>query len=168
MVTFRCTGKLLDFLDIVPDENPPQPTGALGNWYATIAHTMDGYLVIFVSERSMVTVAVPLRKVEELEANFRMRVYNLLRLIDVPHEVAVNEIRHLDRIRYGKTQNRKVVGSMCEIVWRYQMYMEDKDSKIMSLGEVEKEVSRMPLKSLGSFPSKVARELLSEGIGRSS
>jgi hypothetical protein len=48
------------------------------------------------------------------------------------------------------------------------MYMEDRDSKIMSLGELEKEVSRIPLKSLGSFPSKVARELLSKGIGRSS
>ena len=87
MVTIRCTRKLYKFLEIMPIENPEPATGALGDWYANLIPTYAGDLVMFVNEPSLITVAVPVKEIENLIPLFRLRVENLLLMLGVDQEV---------------------------------------------------------------------------------
>lgn len=167
MVTLRCTRKLLKYLDIVPDENPNPPTGALGDWYANLVQTVAGDLIIFVNERALLTVAIPEWEVENLVPLFRDRVFNLLVTIGVSVEAAIREVSHLEVVHFGKTASRSVVGSMNDIAWQYQVMAEaGKQGGALSLSQAEEKLSRMPCKPLGyRYPADVARELLGGGTG---
>jgi hypothetical protein len=79
-------------LEIIPLETPEPPTGALGDWYANLIPTYAGDLIMFVNERSLLTVAVPVRDIENLIPLFRVRVENLLLMIGVEQEVIDREI----------------------------------------------------------------------------
>ena len=87
MVTIRCTRKLYKSLEITPLEIPEPPTGALGDWYANLIPTYAGDLIMFVNERSLLTVAIPVWEVENLIPLFRVRVKNLLFMIGIEWEV---------------------------------------------------------------------------------
>jgi hypothetical protein len=106
MVTLRCTRKLCKFLEIVPVEMPEPPTGALGDWYANLVPTYAGDIIIFVNERSLVTVAVPVWESENLIPIFRARVEYLLMMIGVPQKIIDTEISHLDPVQFARTASR--------------------------------------------------------------
>ena len=78
MLTFRCTRKLLEYLDVDPIEDPSPSTGKLGDWYANLVPTYSGDLILFVNEESLITVAVPTVLADDLILTFRSRVRNLL------------------------------------------------------------------------------------------
>ena len=59
MITLRCTHKLRKHLEISPVAQTVPPTAALGDWYANLIPTVAGDLIIFVSEKSLLTVALP-------------------------------------------------------------------------------------------------------------
>jgi hypothetical protein len=167
MVTLRCTRRLLKYLDIAPDETPNPPTGALGDWYANLVPTVAGNLIIFVNERTLLTVAIPEWEVGNLVPLFRDRVFNLLVTIGISVEAAIREVSHLEPVQFGKTASRSVVGSMNDIAWQYQVMAEaGRKGGSLSLSEAEEELSRMPCKPLGyRYPSDIARELLRGGTG---
>jgi hypothetical protein len=169
MVTIRCTKKLLKFLNVVPDESSKPPTGALGDWYANLVPTIAGTLIIFVNERSLLTVAVPEWEVQNLVPSFRIRVVNLLGMIGVPAEAAGRELRHLDHVHFGKTVSRTVIGSMNEIAFQYQAMAEEGKGKgkgKLSLSEAEERLSRLVCGPLGClYPAEVAKALLQGKMG---
>jgi hypothetical protein len=170
MVTIRCTRKLYKFLEITLIEDPEPPTGALGDWYANFVPTYAGDLIMFVNERSLVTVAVPVREVENLIPLFRLRVENLLRMIDVEQEIIDREISHLEPVQFAKTASRSLLGSMNDIAWNYQYVSEEAEYVAsLSLSDAELKLSMMPS---GVFdhrlPAEVAIELLEGTGGRSS
>jgi hypothetical protein len=164
MVTIRCTQKLLRHLGITPDESPEPPTGALGDWYANLIPTVAGELIIFVNERSLLTVAVPERETENLIEMFRARVVNLFAMIGVSLEGALRELKELDPIQFGRTTSRSVLGSMNDIAWNYQVMAEQSTGKgKLSLSDAELGLSGMPCGPIGyRFPADVAKELLGE------
>ncbi len=168
MITLRCTRRLLEFLDVEPMEDPEPPTGALGDWYANLIPTCAGDLIIFVNERSLITVAVPVWEAENLVPLFRTRVRNLLAMIGLPWDVIEREIGHLDPVRFAKTASRSVLGSMNNIAWHYQVRAEEaKDRGDLRLSPVEFKLGQMPFSPLDyRFPTEVAEELLMERYGR--
>jgi len=170
MVTLRCTRKLRRHLDIVPDESPEPSTGVLEDWYANLVPTVAGDLIIFVNERSLLTVAVPEWEVENLVPLFRARVVNLLTMIGVSAEAAGRELSHLATVRFGRTASRSVIGSMNDMAWHYQvMADEGKGKEQLSLSEAEEELSRVPCSPLGyRYPADVAKELLHGKMGSAS
>jgi len=78
-----------------------------------------------------------------------------------PGEI-VNEINHFDRVQFGKTVSRSVLGSMNDIAWQYQVRAEAaRDKTDLSLSEAEASLSQMPCKPIGyKVPAEVAKELL--------
>jgi hypothetical protein len=162
MVTLRCTRKLCKFLEIVPVEMPEPPTGALGDWYANLVPTYAGDLIIFVNERSLITVAVPVWESENLIPIFRARVVNLLMMIGVPQKVIDSEISHLDPVQFARTASRSLLGSMNDIAWNYQVISEEADYIAhTNLSIAEHKLSQMPSGPLNyRYPSEVAKELL--------
>jgi hypothetical protein len=170
MVTIRCTRKLYKFLEITPIEDPEPATGTLGDWYANLVPTYAGDLIMFVNERSLVTVAVPVREVENLLPLFRLRVENLLLMLDVEQEVIDREVSHLEPVQFAKTASRSILGSMNDIAWNYQYISEEAEYvSRLSLSDAELKLSMMPSGVLDyQLPAEVAIDLLEGSSSRAS
>ena len=162
MITLRCTKKLRKYLGIVPIDNAPPPTAALGDWYANLIPTFAGDLILFASEKSLLTVAVPVWESHHLVALFRIRVANLLWMIGIPQKIIAREVSHFDQVQFSKTASRSVLGSMNEFAWHYKIMAEESDGKArLSLSKAEYKMTQMPCGGLDyQFPDDVAKELL--------
>ena len=162
MITFRCTKKLRTYLGIVPIDNPQPATAALGDWYANLIPTFAGDLILFLSEKSLLSVAIPVWETDRLVPLFRIRVANLLWMIGIPQKIIVRETNHFDQVQFSKTASRSVLGSMNDFAWQYQFIAEESVDKAgLSLSKAEYELSGMPCGALDyQFPVDVAKELL--------
>ena len=161
MVTLRCTRKLLRFLAITPLAEPLPPTGRLGDWYANLVPTDASDLIVFVNEKSLVTVAIPAWEAENLVSQFRARVQNLLASLGVSIESIRSEISHYQQVQFAKTASRSVLGSMNDIALNYQFMAEGGDeSGYFGLSDAEYELSNMPSIARNIFPADAAKELL--------
>ena len=118
---------------------------------------------MFVSEKSLLTVAIPVWETNNLVPLFRLRVANLLGLIGAHPKVIAKEISHYDQVQYGKTASRSILGSLNDFAWHYQYKAEKAiDKSDLSLSKVELAMSQMPCKPIDyKRPSEVAIGLLS-------
>ena len=167
MITLRCTRKLLKLVGGVTVEHPPVPTSVLGDWYANVIPTVAGDLVVFANEKTLLSVAFPVEVLDSLKPLFVARVYNLLRMIEVPEEVASQECDEMKEIEFAKTASRSVLGSLGEIALHYQLIAErDMGRKALSLSDEELVLSRTLHKPLDyKYPADIAWELLFERYG---
>jgi hypothetical protein len=124
MVTIRCARKLLKLMDGAIVEEPPAPSNVLGEWYANLIPTAVGNLIIFASEKTLLSVPIPAEQVSQLTSLFVARVYNVLRMLEIPEPVVERELRWYQEIRVAKTSSRRVLGSLNEIAFYYQMIPE--------------------------------------------
>jgi len=162
MITLRCTLKLQMFLGIVPANILELTTATLGDWYANLVPTVSGDLIVFVNEKSLLTVAIPIWESNNLIPQFRLRVANLLGMIGINLEEIKNELSHYDQIQFGKTVSHRILGSMNDIAWQYQTLAEEAENKTdLSLSKAELNLSQLPCKPIGyRFPSEIAKGLL--------
>lgn len=162
MITLHCTQKLLEHLKIEPEETEEPATGALGDWYANLISTVAGDLILLVNERTLLSVAVPVENTQSLLPVFRLRVLNLLAMIHIPLGIIEREVMNLNQIRFGKTLNRSVIGSMNMLTWSYQAKAKSVKGDIgISLSDFELEMSEMICDQLGNqVPADVAKTLL--------
>jgi len=162
MITLRCTKKLRDFLGVELTD-PLQPTSStLGDWYANLVQTFSGDLILIVNEKTLLAVAIPVQDAVRLEDWFRMRVCNLLSMIDIDPGVAGEELRHYEEVQYAKTASRRVLGSMNDFVYAIQHRFDPANGEVnYSLSDMEVWLSDwicFPLES--HVPQKEARKLL--------
>jgi len=162
MVTIRCTRKLLKLIDGAIVEEPPVPGNVLGDWYANLIPTVAGDLIIFASEKTLLSVAIPAEQLSQLISLFVARVYNLLRLLEIPEPVVEREMRWYQEISIAKTSSRSVLGSLNEIASYYQTIPERlREQTRLSLSEAELELSKLLHSPLNyRRPVEVARDLL--------
>jgi len=167
LITIRCTRKLLRLVGGATVEDPPAPTSALGDWYANVVPTVAGELIVFASERTLLSVALPMEALDSLSAPFVTRVYNLLRMIGVPEGVAAKECAEMRETEFGRTASRSVLGSLHQIGLHYQLVAErDIGRRSLSLSDEELILSQTLHKPLDYvYPADVARELLAERYG---
>ena len=163
MITLRCTQKLRTYLGVVPVDTPEPTTATLGDWYGNLVPTLSGDLIIFVDEKTLLTIAIPVWESKNLVPLFCNRVANMLGMIGVhPKDVAA-ELSHYDQVQYSKTASRSVLGSLNDFAWHYQIMADEaKSTSDLSLSKAELKLSQIPCKPLDyRFPSEVAKELLS-------
>ena len=167
LITLRCTRKLLRLLDGNPVDCALEATAALGNWYGNLVPTVAGELVVLANERTLLSVAVPVQMVDRVFIEFPERVYNLLRMIGVPTQIALQECAELETVMLARTESRSVLGSLNEIALHYQLVAErDSGRNSLSLSAVERQLSghlHGPLNYV--HPADIARELLRERYG---
>lgn len=162
MVTLRLTHKLQKLLAIDLTEQLEPTTSRLGDWYANFVPTYSGDLIVFVNEKTLLSVAIPIWESDHLILLFRLRVGNLLGMIGIQSKVIENELGHYDHIQFGKTRSRSVLGSMNDIAFQYQVIAEMAESKAdFSLSSAEYQMSQMPCKPINyRGPSDMVKELL--------
>jgi hypothetical protein len=162
MITLRCTQKLRKQLGVSFADNPPPTSSHLGDWYANLIPTVLGGLIMFVNEKTLLTVAIPVWESENLIPLFRARVANILILIGI-HPIAIEkEIIHYYQIHYAKTASRSLLGSMNDFAFNYQVYAEIAiDEGDLSLSKIELKLNYMPCAPIEyKYPSDVTKEIL--------
>ena len=122
---------------------------------------------LFTSERSLISVVVPADQKDILHL-FVRRVTNLLSMIGVPNETIEREWEHFRDLAVATTRNRSVLGSMNDLALSVIFRLE-RGPHPVSLSELEVELSKIPMKAIGSggeldFPRYVAREIM--GLAR--
>ena len=165
MITLRCTKKLRDFLGVKLTE-PLQPTTAtLGDWYANLIPTYAGDLILIVNAKTLLAVAIPVWEAERLEEWLRMRVFNLLCMIDISPYMAADELKHYEEVQYAKTASRSVLASMNDFTYSIQYRADPELGEVNhSLSALELALSETPCGPLKyAYPRERAKELLEGG-----
>ena len=138
---------------------PQIATTQLGDWYGNTFFVLHHRLMMFVSEKSLLSVFMPLKERAKLLPNFRSRLSTLLLYLGVEEKNVLRELAEMNDAIVAKTASPSVLGSMNDftynakdLFWRYEGF---------SLLDLELWLAETPCGPLeyGS-PDQVAPELL--------
>ena len=161
MITIRCTARAAKHLGVTPNPDAPSGTSILGDWFLNLIPTYAGGMLLFVNERSLVSLCVPAH-LESPMNEFYRRVGSLLAMLKIPHETIYRELEHYHELIIGKTNSRVILGSMNELAYLMQCEF-DKASpqNPVSLSDLEMYLAIVPMGSIRyKSPGDVAREIL--------
>jgi hypothetical protein len=116
MLIVRCTEKLLRGLKVKPAPAPPRSTTRLADWYATILVLRPSHLVLLVNERTRLPVALHSRELSTLATRIPGAIADMLRALGASPQVVAAELAAMAEVRFAKTENRSVLGSMNDFV----------------------------------------------------
>ncbi|MEF9417209.1 hypothetical protein ABXT21_25045 [Ralstonia sp. SM1864_UCD524_TZ4] len=124
MFRLHCTRKLLDRLNRKPiDETGFPSTSALGNWYAT-ALFWRPQVALFVNERTLLPVLMPLAPVITLTTRFPAALAAALQSHGWSDAQIAAEMQHMRECEIDKTANRSVIGMLNEFTFLAQAWRE--------------------------------------------
>lgn len=138
------------------------PSGtALGDWYANVIYMGRQPLILAVSERTLLSLLMPARKLDQLPGILTRTLIEKLQRMGIPETTIRQEVSKMDPAVYAKTASRSVLGSMNDFTdmvkfthhvrtdWDLLDWMD-------YLGEV-------PCKPIGyKYPSEIAKAMLQE------
>ena len=164
MFTFRCTQKLIKRLDLSVISNPPYPTTQLGDWYGNVLFIRHHRLMMFVSDRSLLPVIVPIRERQNLLINFRARLSTLLLQLGVEERSVSHELNRMEEVAIAPTASPSVLGSMNDFTQNAKVYFQMHDD--FRLLDLELWLAEAPCGPLDyRSPNQIAPALLARGIG---
>jgi hypothetical protein len=114
--TIHATKKLRDRVKRPFGDPVEKPSTALGNWYAT-ALLWKPQVALFVNERTLLPVLVPLAPAAKLADRFPQQLGLVLDALGTPAGFVTREIGAMSGASYAKTADRSVLGSMNEFVF---------------------------------------------------
>lgn len=123
MFTLRCTQKLLRRTPWESSGSDAPPTTVLGDWYANLIICRPQHLVLAVSERTLLPVLVPAKDAKGLPGRVTSAVEDTLATLGVDEAAIRRELQEMQAWRFGKTANRRVLGSMNDLIFQlgYQL-----------------------------------------------
>ncbi|MDF1512669.1 MAG: hypothetical protein P1S60_02550 [Anaerolineae bacterium] len=161
MFAFRCTKKLIQKLGLPVIPDPPPPTTRLGDWYGNVLNAGRQRLMIFVSDRSLLSIVMPLRERHDLLKNFKLRLAMQLLHLDIDAQLVSTELDQMETVVIAPTANRSVLGSMNDfsiMAKDHLYYKPDMDHHHLS-----RILGKTPCSPLDyNSPERLAPELLSE------
>ncbi len=116
MFTVHGTRKLLDRVK-APVVEACEATTLLGNWYATALFWNPRQVALFVNEKTLLPVFVPLAPASSLGDRIGESVGLVLDALGVGIDVLLQETAEMVDVSFAKTTNRSVVGSMNEFAY---------------------------------------------------
>src|SRR4051812_33902455 len=120
MVTVRCTQKLLRRLPVTTD--PTASTALLGDWYANMLFSRPQQLVLCVSERALLPIVLPAKQLQSLVPRLALAVGEVLLQLGVNPTLVQTEQNEMRSFAYGRTQNRRVLGSLNDFIFMLAHY----------------------------------------------
>lgn len=156
MVTVRCTRKVLRRLDCT--DEPKAPTTVLGDWYANVLFSRPHQLVLCVSERSLLPVVLVAKDIHTLAPRLSVAAGEVLQRLGVaPRQIEREQVAMHD-FAYGRTQNRRVLRSLNDLMFQLSWYLRDQPEK--SLLEHALHLAETPCTPIGHCsPDRVTVEL---------
>ena len=145
VANLRCTAKLLKRLKEKPVADPSLSENRLGDWYANVLNIGYNRLVLVTSERSLLSLVVPIKDSDGLRERVRERAHALLFDLGIPPALAAAEVRGMERMPFAKTANRSVLASMNDFTFHAKVAFEvEFEDDVVYLEEVERYLAGMP------------------------
>lgn len=132
MYTIHATRKLLDRVRQPIEPTPPDPTTAMGNWYAT-ALFWKPQVALLVNERTLFPVFMPLAPAATLADRFTDTLRHVLTVYGAPVEFTGAEIAEMTDCLYAKTANRSLVGMTNEFSFLADVHRSHGDTDLVGL-----------------------------------
>lgn len=137
----------------------PESTTALGDWYANILYSRPNQLVLCVSARSLLPVVLRAREFGTLALRFRDALALILGALRVPKPLIDAELREMELFSYGPTQNRRMLGSVNDFMFRLAVLVHERSH--LSLTAMALRLAATPCAPIGYlFPREAALDLL--------
>ncbi|MBN2041114.1 MAG: hypothetical protein JW864_13810 [Spirochaetes bacterium] len=115
MINLRCTKKLLTRLRVSELEDENISTNLLGPWFANYFNISRKQYAIFTNERTVLSVVIPMKEISTLISRFIVELRRLLEAIGIPEQLINSELEQLKNIKFGRTNNRKLLGNMNDL-----------------------------------------------------
>jgi hypothetical protein len=115
MFTLQCARELLNYLCAYSAAIAIQPTTVLGDWYANWLFTKHTWLMICVSDRSLLPIFIAANARFSFVERFRQSVRSFLEFVGVEPTFVEREIGNMLEFQIGATTNRRVLGSLGEL-----------------------------------------------------
>jgi hypothetical protein len=125
MLTLRCTVEMLKRAKIKPIEMPPTSTTILGDWYVKVVYVGRRPMLLAVSGETMLPVVIEAAPIADWLPRFRQGLVAVLGELGVAHQLIDAEIAETLDVTFGKTNNRKVVGILCDFANMLPHYSKD-------------------------------------------
>lgn len=159
MFTFRCTKVLLNKLKLPVTSDPPSPTTRLGDWYGNVLNMGHQRLMIFISDRSLLPIIMPLRERHDLLENFKIRLAMVLLYLDIDADIVSDELDQMEPLIVAPTASRSVLGSLNDFIHISKQYILEEDIELYYLAQ---RLSGIPCGPINyNSPGQRTRELLS-------
>jgi hypothetical protein len=132
MRIIHCTQKLLKELDVpvIQPDNTSSDSQGLGNWYANLIRIDRKKCLLFTNEKTMYSFLIPHVKKANLKNIVNEFMINLnfnLQYEGISHELINKVMQEYEEIGFAKTASRKVLGSMNELAFQYEVLIMGKE-----------------------------------------
>ena len=160
MFSFRCTKVLTKKLGLPVTADPPPPTTLLGDWYGNVLNIGHQRFVMFISERSLLPLVMPLRERHMLLRSFKKRLAFLLVRLDIDAHFVSAELDRMDTFAIAPTANRSVLGSLNDFIYMAKNYIFYDG---LDLTELALSLADTPCNPIDyQFPNELASALLAK------
>ena len=167
MRIIHCTKRLLKEIEAVPiefDRNVSALEG-MGNWYANLIRIDRRKCIIFTNEKTLYTFLIPKvvkNNLKNIEHEFLTHLTFNLQSEGFGIEIIHRIQQEYREIRYAKTANRSVLGSMNDLASLYEhRIMGSGGIDNMKILAINQETNRTPMGALKYvFPIKALKNLL--------
>lgn len=161
MFTLRCTARLATRLRVKLESTSPEPTTRLGDWYANLVHVGRQQFVLAISDRTLLPVVVLASPGTSLVPRLRAAIVELLGALGIPGAAIETEHAAMTESRFGRTNNRQVLGVLVDFAKTLPYYLES----ATSLSSVSLQLSDTPCSPLyktSTFPDRATSLLFTE------
>ncbi len=160
--SLHATKKLLDRVKVPVTEPIGEPSTMLGNWYAN-ALFWKPQVALFVSERTLLPVFVPLAPSAGLVERFPAQLGLVLQSIGVSVDFVAQELLTMERASFAKTAKRGVVGSMIDFAYLAGFHKEASEAgDLVALSASLAETPCSPLYQRHASPDREVRALVAD------
>lgn len=130
----------------------------MGDWYFKLLFTRPQWLLVGVSEKSRLPVVLPAREFGTIAVRFQATLERLFEDLGVPAAAIASERAAMRDVRFAKTLDRRVVGSLNEfghaVCWAFE------DGWDRPLQALSLHLAETPILPLHDFPDRMTRRLL--------
>ena len=170
----RCTQKFLDFIGMAKKDVPVIPAGTkqtLHDWHAHLFYLNRQKHVIFthsVSLFSVVAFNVFKKDAADLKLFFTKNLSRCLYYEEFSAEEINHIVNSIDEIKPSLTSDRRVLGSINDLVKQYKWGVDWHEPTESELPEFQRRLNKTPMSVLKyKYPIERFRECVLETIGSS-
>jgi hypothetical protein len=167
MRVIHCTRKLLKELDVplVEPDKIPLPTEGLGNWYCNLLRIERKKCLLFTNEKSLYTFLIPKvlkANLKNIEQEFLITLSYNLQYEGFGLEVINRVMQEYQEIGFAKTASKKVLGSMNQLAFEYEVFIEQKEGlENVKILEMNRDINKTILNGIKFLhPIEALRNLL--------
>jgi hypothetical protein len=172
MRIIHCTKKLLKELDfpLVEPDKIPQPTEGLGNWYTNLLRIDKRKCLLFTNEKSLYSFLIPKvlkANLKNIEEEFLINLSYNLQSEGFGLDLINRVMQEYKEIGFTKTVSKKVLGSMNQLAFEYEVLIEQKEGlENINIFEMNREINRTILKGIKYLhPIEALKELFTAEYG---